>query len=476
MAQGPNPPHAPAAGTGVHPMQDEIDPAHQSLAEALRQSFRVLKVLMLVLVVLYFLSGWFSVKSHERGVIMRYGNIVGAGGEASQQGVLGPGWHWSWPFPIDRWQTISVNERELPLKFMLALDDQERATGVIGRKYNPLAPERDDYLVTGDVNILHASLTIRYKITNVIDYITNVHPMPSPKATVRSPAYEHYPEYTVLRNLARDAVIETAAKQVALDIRGNKQDAFLLSVAKTLNRKLNELAERGAPLGITIDPNAGVFAPKGETGRLEAIMPPRQTQEVFDKVFTAQTNKSVAITKARSDAEALLVNTAGPNYQALADAIDDEFNLIRQVAAARRASETTGTGEDLAPLTAALAEQRNATEARLASVAGQVRSIIKNAEIRRDRIIKEATGDYERFMAVLPEYLRNPNTFLSRMRDEARARALADQGVTKVYVPPGAQQYRLHIPREGRVGSPKEEPAEPSRSSSGGFSRELRAP
>lgn len=41
---------------------DELDPANQSLAEALRKSFRVLKLIMLVLVVLYFLSGWFSVK------------------------------------------------------------------------------------------------------------------------------------------------------------------------------------------------------------------------------------------------------------------------------------------------------------------------------------------------------------------------------------------------------------------------------
>jgi len=42
--------------------EDTLDPAKPVLAEALRKSFRILKFLMLVLVVLYFLSGWFSVK------------------------------------------------------------------------------------------------------------------------------------------------------------------------------------------------------------------------------------------------------------------------------------------------------------------------------------------------------------------------------------------------------------------------------
>ena len=160
------------------PLDEALDPANQSLADALRKSFRVLKVLMLVLVVLYFLSGWFSVKLGERGIIYRMGRIVGvADGGLAAQAVLGPGWKWSWPFPIDRWQTIQTSERELPLEFMLALTANERSTGVIERKFGTLSPERDDYLVTGDTNILHASLTIKYRISNVIDYVTNVYPM-----------------------------------------------------------------------------------------------------------------------------------------------------------------------------------------------------------------------------------------------------------------------------------------------------------
>jgi len=437
------------------PPGEAFDPANQSLADALRKSFSVLKVLMLVLVVLYFLSGWFSVKQGERGIVLRLGRIVGVGeGGQVQQAVLGPGWHWSWPFPIDRWMTVPVNERELNLEFMFALSEKERATGMIGRRSSTLTPDRDDYLITGDVNILHASLVIKYHIADVIDYVTNVYPMPDPKATIRSKPFHRFKEYTLLRNLARDAVIEAAAKQAALDIRGNKQDEFLRMVALSLNRRLKFLADRGTPLGIEIYRNNGVMAPKGKSGKLEAIMPPRQTQKVFDKVFTAQSKKSIEIKKAQSDADALLVNTAGPAHEQIAKTIEKEYELLREVSR-RESKKGDGDKQELGKLKEQLAQQRKATESLLTNAAGKVGSIIKDAEIQRDQIVKDARGDYDRFMSVLPEYLRTPRIFFSRLRNEAYARALSDEKVIKLYVPPGAAQYRLHIPRSGELPSKK---------------------
>jgi len=44
-------------------------------------------------------------------------------------------------------------------------------------------------------------------------------------------------------------------------------------------------------------------------------MPPRQVQEVFDRTFAAQNEKSAVITKASSEAESLLLTTAGTNYE-----------------------------------------------------------------------------------------------------------------------------------------------------------------
>lgn len=435
------------------PPGEEFDPATASLADALRKSFRVLKVMMFVLVVLYLASGLFSVKSDERGIRYRFGEIVGRG---TPYEVLDSGWKWSWPFPIERWETISIKERELPVEFMLQLSDDEKATGKITLKLRPLSPERDDYLVTGDANILHAKLIIKYQITDVVDYVTNVYPMPNPRATVHSKASDHYPEYTLMRNLARDAMIETAARQAALDIRGSRQDVFMLSVARSLNRRLRALANRGTPLGISVDENTGVIAPK-MAGQLEAIMPPRQTQEVFDQVFAAETGKSGAIIKAKSYAEALLVNTAGPNHEQIAAAIDAEYDLLRKISQLENASKTEDDDKELASLRETLSNRRGEVESLLMNATGAIRATIRNAESRRDEIVKEATGDYNQFMAVREESLQNPEIFYSRLLNETRARVLAGEDVTKVLVPRDSKEIRLTIKREGKSATQEED-------------------
>src|SRR5215470_16874631 len=54
-------------------MRDAMDPANQSLADALRLSFRVLQIVMLVLVVLFLASGFRTVKEGQSGVATVWG-------------------------------------------------------------------------------------------------------------------------------------------------------------------------------------------------------------------------------------------------------------------------------------------------------------------------------------------------------------------------------------------------------------------
>ncbi len=433
------------------PRRDQaLDPANQSLADALRRSFGVLKLLMLVLVVLYFLSGWFSVKPNEVGVIMRYGRVVGTGPAA----VLQPRWYWSWPYPFEQWVTVSTSEREMPIEFMFQLSDQERATGISGYKYDNLSPLRDDYLITGDVNILHASLVIKYHVTDAIAYLSNVHPMPMVGAGARAKPYQLAPEYAILSHLARDAVIETAAGRHALDIRGSRQDEFLLAVAARLSGKLKELERAGFPLGISIDPNTGVLAPKSST--VEAIMPPRQTQEIFDRVFSAQTEKSVAIAKASTEAQERLLQAAGLTYAELADAVGTEFQLMLELSEAQSSADVE-VASRIDALSADLARQRELTESLLAKASGEAQGIIKSAQIKRDRLIKEASADYDQYQRLLPEYLKHPEIFTSRLRDESLAKALDSKKVGKILLPEGSGRFWLKISRGGAASLEQED-------------------
>lgn len=422
-----------------------LDPANQSLADALRRSFGVLKLLMFVLVILYFFSGFFSVEQHEVGLVTRYGRIKGVGASLDSA-VVGPGWHWSWPYPFERWVKVAVNERELPVEFLFLLTDEERTGGIKGFRYDDLSPMRDDYLITGDVNILHASLTVKYKVVDPVAYLMNVHPMPAPGANVRSPDYMQQPEFTVLTRLARNAVIETAAGGEALDIRGRGQDKFLVAVGHRLTEKLKELESRGESLGIAIDSNTGILAPKAG-GTIEAIMPPRQVQEVFDKVFASQNEKSAAITNAQASAQQRLRETAGPEFQKVADAVDTEFEMLLRISEEK--AKKSPDAAKIASLTSEVDKQGVIVEAALDDASGEVQGILKDAQIRRDRLVKDAAGDYDQFIRLLPEYLKYPEIFMSRMRDETYSSALADKRVGKIFLPEpaGGGRIWLQIPR-----------------------------
>lgn len=423
--------------------REDLDPANRMLSDALGVSFRILKLIMLVLVVLYFMSGWFSVGQSERGLIVRFGRILGVNKGNTDAAVLTPNWYWSWPYPFDRFETVNTQQRSIDIDFMFQMTSEEEVKGISGYKYDSLTPEQDNYLITGDVNILHASVQVRYKITDAVAYLTNVKPMFSPKADVRErEASFHYPEYVLLEDIVRNAVIETAAARDALAIRGDAQDEFLDEVSLCATRKIDALTAAGCPIGITIDPDGGIIAPKAHA--VEAILPPRQVQEVFDLVTVTGSQKEALITNAKAQSQDLLLRTAGPQNDIVAEAIDKEYELMLALTIAQNTGDTAA----IAAARTALAAQRAETESLLKTMSGEVKRIISQAESVKDGIINDAKGDFDQFMAVLPEYEQNPLIFRTRRLSDMYANAMRDSDIAKLFVPPGAKEYRLQIKTE----------------------------
>ena len=63
------------------------DAGSQALAEALRSSFAIVKVVMVLMVLAFFGSGFFTVGPQEKAIILRFGKPVGEG----QKALLGGG-------------------------------------------------------------------------------------------------------------------------------------------------------------------------------------------------------------------------------------------------------------------------------------------------------------------------------------------------------------------------------------------------
>ena len=74
-------------------VEEPLDAAGQSLADALWASFSILKGIMLVLVVLYAFSNVRRVESHEQALRLQLGKLLPRVHEA---GLI-----WGFPYPID---------------------------------------------------------------------------------------------------------------------------------------------------------------------------------------------------------------------------------------------------------------------------------------------------------------------------------------------------------------------------------------
>src|SRR6185503_18283642 len=88
-------------------LRDAMDPANQSLAEALRLSFRVLQAVIVVLIVLFLASGFKTVDDGYSGVRTLWGRIVQS---------LSPGPKFSvYPYPAGEFITFKAENREVNL-------------------------------------------------------------------------------------------------------------------------------------------------------------------------------------------------------------------------------------------------------------------------------------------------------------------------------------------------------------------------
>ena len=144
----PKPPGRPAG--------DELDAAGKSLSEALRISFIVLKIIMIVLVVLFLASGFRTIEPDEQALVLRFGKIRGIG----EDRVIGPGlvgplpWlHNVFPYPIDKIVKIPVAKKQnLPINsFWYYQRPDELLPQTPGTKVRPpdtLNPVKDGYCIT----------------------------------------------------------------------------------------------------------------------------------------------------------------------------------------------------------------------------------------------------------------------------------------------------------------------------------------
>jgi membrane protease subunit HflK len=262
-----HPPQNPTApGAPLPP----VDAGSRALEEALRSSFTIVKVAMVVLLGVFLFSGMNTVGPQERAVILRFGKPIGTGADQ----LLGPGWHWAFPYPIDEVVKIPVTEIQrvtstIGWYTLGSGPDAIAAPPIPSARLNPATA---GYLVTADSNIIQARATLGYRITDPLVYSFNFLNAPN-----------------LVQNALNNALVYAAASSTVDDAMLNNT-VFKEKVLARLRQQVDVLK-----LGITL-----------EQGSEVRVAAPQFVKPDFDAVTSAQQDRDTAISQARGKADAIV--------------------------------------------------------------------------------------------------------------------------------------------------------------------------
>jgi len=396
-------------------MEAPLDAATQSLADALRASFRILKGIMLVLVALYLISNVRRVDSHEEALVLRLGALLP---QVHQAGLV-----WAFPFPVDEIVPLPTKKSNDLLvdshTFERRPEEVGKPLSFINRGSKGLNPALDGALLTADAGLVHVRWKVTYKIDDVSNYVSNV-------VSKELEAAEE-----LIRTMVETVGIHVAATLTAEEIVRTRVDFAQTELARQVNEQLTAL-------------NSGLVVTRVE---MFEPTPPIPVREAFDNTQRAENTKERKIHEAEQTRTKTLNEAAGAVHEELIALLDDIERLERAVSDSDSSSGKTALEELRAELNDML-EQR---------VEGRAGRMIKDAGSYLSVVVGRMQGDVELYRTLLPEYERNPALLIGRLWEQTRQAIMNYPGVTKIYRPPGAE-FRVTIgvdPDQARVEEAK---------------------
>ena len=373
-------------------MLQDLDPAQQSLADALRVSFNILKVIMVLLLVGYFLSGVFRVEEGTRAVRLQFGQI--AGDEIAR--VYEPGWYFGWPYPIEEKLHIPVTPRTLSTGNAFWYEVTQQQLAQDRRPTRPLNPERDGSLLTGDANVVHGRFDVTYSIDDPVLFVQNVGLARPGQRLPDGREAQHEMELAdlLVRGAAEQGIVFAVAQVQADDFIDGRMSRSLAT-----HRMQQVLDALGA--GITID-------------RMEAEeQMPQPVYEAYQAVVRAETERGEAIDRARQDRSRMLNEVAGGAHEPL-------FAMIGRYEAARETGDDAAAATILAQIDEALATRRLPAEHGGLPIRGEVATLIDAAVSERTAVVEQIQAEVHTFQSLLEEYRARPRLEMTRLWLDAK--------------------------------------------------------
>lgn len=425
------------------PSVQTIDPAQQSLSDALRVSFGLLRLVMIVLVVVYLFSGFYQVGEQEEAVVTRFGKIVtdSDGLETKDRGL-----HFGWPFPIDNVITVPTNERtiDLPSAFVYEGEGGMR----------PLNPERDGSLVTGDANLVHARFKAGYIISDPVAFLAN---FGDPDGITQERFSLHGGGQklsfdanrtglqiadALVNNMVEQGIVHAVASQPAEDIISSRLDS---TRARTVaQEKLDELA-----VGITIT---------NITLRLPEM--PQAVADAYELVGQAEATRATRINEAESDRTKLLGEAAGKAALPVQGQDGPLVQLLKEYEIATTLDDTARLAEldtQLSEAFRTLTVQGSDGEASGGiPIGGETATIINNAQIEKSQIAQRLKTEAQTVLELKEAYEQDPQLFKQRRWQYVLREVFNEDSGIELFYTASGQRMELEMNRDPLISRKKE--------------------
>lgn len=398
--------HHHIAGEANEPSNfgSEFDAGSKSLADALRISFAVLKIIMVVLVILFFSSGVFTVAPDERAMVLRFGKIRG---ETTEQRILESGLHWAIPYPVE--EVIKLPARNTILRAEIDSFWYDEMNKFPSRSLDPIL---EGYCITrndtvadlkegdSDYNIVHSRWLLTYRISDCEMFYKNVYvKTPDAGQTLIDVIPKSVEPF--LKAVASESIVVTMVNY-SIDEAIKSDSRISKEAEKLLQQKLDAMN-----CGIEVD-----------SMQLTAVIWPKQLDDSFVASIKASNEADRMIREARGYAESK-TNEAGG----------------RELINAILSPDIEG-------------KQR---EYYWNNASGTVQQIIAEAKAYRTKVVESAKANADYLQKLLPEYRKRPKLVLQKIYQDAIEEVLSNMQETIIAQPSSGaknREFRVMINRD----------------------------
>ncbi|MFH0983313.1 MAG: SPFH domain-containing protein [Planctomycetota bacterium] len=372
-----------------------LDAANQSLADAFRASFKVLKLIMLVLVILFLLTGVQFIEPSEQAVVARFGQLL--------PGTRAPGASLAYPYPIDETLRVPVRQDNVVTidDHFLALTEQEKGQSLSQLGRPTLNPVKDGALLTSDHGLVHVQWRLVYQIENLPDFVKTVADGGTKGAEL------------LIKAILDSAAIRVAATEYTADeITRSKGSEMAARVRARVNQQLETLG-------------TGIRVVSLEIPRSSVPIP---TLAAFQAVSSAENQKQKRIREAEQERDEMLNTCAGETYRLILAALD-----------AWEAAQAAGDEE------ASTRHQAELDRLIQFESGGEARAEISRAESYFTEVVEGIQADVNECESMMAEYRRAPDLLFARLWTETKRRIFDQEGVEKWVLPQGQKEVRIEI-------------------------------